>query len=273
MNISANRLKELSAQDLALVAKLLERIHHTNSNEPFINHLCVVLNEALPRDIFSIDSYSVNPVFFEQALSVGIDDSLYTVYRRYMHQHPLFRRLFISPESGVYTILTTTSAVKFHKTDLYHKFYRILGVEDQLAFMLRHMRGIYVIVYSRGTAFSENEKTIMDLLRPQLKIALRNWTCIRELERDRRTLGHKPVYGEPFAIPVSDSQCVLDCLTLRQRAIAEQVARGLKNREIAKELHISPKTVGKHLENIFETLDIHHRAALAAMWRKYYPVG
>jgi DNA-binding CsgD family transcriptional regulator len=166
----------------------------------------------------------------------------------------------------VYTILTTTSADKFHKTQLYQKFYRAIGVEDQLTFLLRHSRGVYVIVYSREAAFTEREVAMMCLLKTQLQIALKNWQRICDLEQHLRTLENKHAdTGWPEGRTVDSENC-FDLLTPRQRMIASLVAQGLENRAIAEELHISPKTVGKHLENIFEVLGIHHRAALAAMW-------
>jgi DNA-binding CsgD family transcriptional regulator len=264
VNISENRFKQLSAGDTELVVKLSERIHYTSPNEPFLNHVFVVLSEALPRAMFAVDSYSVNPVSLEQASNVGISNELYAVYRTYMHQHPLMQHFMASGGSGVGTILTLTSAAEFHKTDLYRKFYKILGIEDQLVLGLRHPTGAYLIVYSRDTAFTGNEVLLMELLMPQLRIALRSWQRSCDLERFRRTLHEKSdETGRD-----RDARRLVDSLSPRQLAIAEQVARGLENRQIAQVLHISPKTVGKHLENIFEVLDIHHRAALAAIWQR-----
>lgn len=52
-------------------------------------------------------------------------------------------------------------------------------------------------------------------------------------------------------------------LSPREFEVARLVAEGLTNAEIGKRLHISPATVGRHLSNIYERLDIHSRAALA----------
>jgi DNA-binding NarL/FixJ family response regulator len=57
----------------------------------------------------------------------------------------------------------------------------------------------------------------------------------------------------------------LDRLRPREREVATLVAEGLTNAEIAARLGISPGTVGRHLANIYERLDIHSRAALAAL--------
>jgi DNA-binding CsgD family transcriptional regulator len=53
-------------------------------------------------------------------------------------------------------------------------------------------------------------------------------------------------------------------LTTRQREIAELVAQGLTNRQVAERLFMSPKTVDAHLSQIFSRLGISSRAALAS---------
>jgi DNA-binding CsgD family transcriptional regulator len=52
-------------------------------------------------------------------------------------------------------------------------------------------------------------------------------------------------------------------LSAREWEVAEAVAEGLTNAEIAARLGISRRTVATHLERIFERLELHSRAALA----------
>jgi DNA-binding CsgD family transcriptional regulator len=51
-------------------------------------------------------------------------------------------------------------------------------------------------------------------------------------------------------------------LTARELDIARLVADGASNADIGKRLFISPRTVGTHLANIYQRLDIHTRAEL-----------
>jgi DNA-binding CsgD family transcriptional regulator len=55
-----------------------------------------------------------------------------------------------------------------------------------------------------------------------------------------------------------------DSLTKSERAVADIVAEGVTNREVAKRLYISPHTVNSHLRHIFQKLDVSTRAELAA---------
>ena len=52
-------------------------------------------------------------------------------------------------------------------------------------------------------------------------------------------------------------------LTVRERQVAEAVARGLRNKQIAEELGISAETVKRHLASIYGKLAVRGRLALA----------
>jgi len=54
-------------------------------------------------------------------------------------------------------------------------------------------------------------------------------------------------------------------LTARQERVLVELARGRTNRQIAAALSISPHTVRKHLENIYDRLGVDNRAAALAM--------
>ena len=56
-------------------------------------------------------------------------------------------------------------------------------------------------------------------------------------------------------------------LTDREREVAELAARGLRNHEIAGELHISENTVKHHLKNAFQKMNIDRRSRLIEMLR------
>jgi DNA-binding NarL/FixJ family response regulator len=54
-------------------------------------------------------------------------------------------------------------------------------------------------------------------------------------------------------------------LSERERRVAFLVARGLRNRQIAAELHISENTVKRHLQSIFNKTGVRDRLELAVM--------
>lgn len=99
---------------------------------------------------------------------------------------------------------------------------------------------------------------------------------------------HRPAYGEddaarillresPTRLDPDAVECVLAAagrrakparrwpaeLTDREVEVLRLVARGRSNREVAERLVISPKTVGRHLENVYAKIDVSSRAAAA----------
>jgi DNA-binding NarL/FixJ family response regulator len=63
-----------------------------------------------------------------------------------------------------------------------------------------------------------------------------------------------------------------DQLSARERQIAGSVAKGRSNKEIARELEISPWTVSSHLRQIFAKLGICRRIELCMLWYRAHPV-
>jgi DNA-binding NarL/FixJ family response regulator len=55
-------------------------------------------------------------------------------------------------------------------------------------------------------------------------------------------------------------------LSVTQTRVAELVAQGKTNRQVAAKLFISPKTVEANLARVFRVLDVHSRTELAAEW-------
>ncbi|MGW4526659.1 LuxR C-terminal-related transcriptional regulator [Amycolatopsis sp. NPDC004378] len=62
-----------------------------------------------------------------------------------------------------------------------------------------------------------------------------------------------------------------DVLTLREREVAELVAGGASNRDVAGSLFVSPRTVELHLTNVYRKLAVESRTELAAALRGSAP--
>jgi DNA-binding NarL/FixJ family response regulator len=103
--------------------------------------------------------------------------------------------------------------------------------------------------------------------------------CVKDASRaELRAALRSTLEGKMYMSPVV-SQAVLegylcgtrvpspnkarDVLTLREREILKLLAEGHQNKEIARLLNISVKTVEKHRSNLMQKLDLHNAAQLA----------
>jgi DNA-binding NarL/FixJ family response regulator len=65
-------------------------------------------------------------------------------------------------------------------------------------------------------------------------------------------------------------------LSSRHAQIVGMLADGLSDKEIARALGMSPRTVGSHLQRLYQRHGVRNRAALVARWvgeRPRQPVG
>jgi DNA-binding CsgD family transcriptional regulator len=105
---------------------------------------------------------------------------------------------------------------------------------------------ISIYLERSGGNYTDREVTLFSLLRPHF-VRMRDNASSRQ-----RLNGHRS-------------------LTAREAEVLGWIARGRTNAEIARLLFISPHTVRKHIENIFEKLDVRTRTAAAAYVRAIPP--
>lgn len=141
----------------------------------------------------------------------------------------------------VTTVSDFYSDRQFHSTGMYAEYLGLFMVEREAMMCLPAPTGrSRRLLFFRGPGpdFDGRDRLLLALLRPHLA------EVYRDLERRR----------SPSAQ-----------LTSRQRELLALVARGYSNVEIARALTISPGTVRKHMENIFERLAVPSRAAAVAL--------
>jgi DNA-binding NarL/FixJ family response regulator len=89
--------------------------------------------------------------------------------------------------------------------------------------------------------------------------------AVRAVAAGERFLGpeaSRVVQGDLDHPPASENQSPLERLTPREREVLQLVAEGHTNRESARLLGVSPKTVDAHRTNLMAKLDLHDAQAL-----------
>jgi DNA-binding NarL/FixJ family response regulator len=133
--------------------------------------------------------------------------------------------------------------------------------------------GVLVLAETRGGS----RTALMDVLQagvrgclPRRAAAHRLVDAVRALARQEAALDSAVTsqlvrYLTSDAAQTAEEGRALDRLTERQRDVAELVAQGLTNEEIAGRLFLSPATVKSHLAAVMRRLDVRTRTQLAIL--------
>lgn len=151
---------------------------------------------------------------------------------------------------------------RYRESPVYREYFGPGGVRHMLDLGLEAGRGAQrTVLFCRADEdgdFSERDRDVLELLRPHLRAREARAALRRRLLEGRTTEDPDPDPGPS--------------LTIREREIVYLVAQGKPNTVIARELWITPGTVKKHLENVYEKLGVSNRAA-AASWVRSRSLG
>lgn len=145
---------------------------------------------------------------------------------------------------------------RYHELPIYHEYFQPVGLDHVLDLGLSAAQQRYrSLVLLRGhdvADFTERDRAVLETLRPHLRAR----EALAELHRRARDTDE----ARP---PADATDAQLASLTVREREILHLVGKGHTNAQIAAELWISPGTVKKHLEHVYEKLGVAGRAAAA----------
>jgi len=154
--------------------------------------------------------------------------------------------------------------------DLYHDYYRLLGVTDDLSANfgnLSHRVCLAILRERRG--FSEQDRAILSALLPQMERAYRYAKALDSLRitlKRGKEAAHDASGAESLGGGTPQSLCVLG-LSEREAEVLYWVAAGKSSPVISMILGIRHDTVRAHLKRIFMKLGVENRlsAALRAL--------
>jgi len=163
------------------------------------------------------------------------------IFDHFFAEHPLVRFHSGNLRGGAHRISDSLSATDFRNGALYNEYYRRIGIDHVVALPLFVDRGLLVsFVLNRSKRdFSARECARLDLVREPLAALYRNL-----LARGRDARGFA-------ALPV----------TVREREVLSWLAAGKTDKDIGQILGMSPRTVQKHLQHIYEKLGVETRTA------------
>jgi len=169
------------------------------------------------------------------------------VFDRYFYEHPLVRDHGRNPRAVTRRIDDLVPASEFERTPLFNDYYRPIRIDHAMAMPIHVDRKLLVsFVFNRSKCgFSDRDRACLEVIRPHLGHLYR---LTRALEDARHA-------------PAPDRTASDLPLTEREREVLHWLAGGKTDRDIAEILGISPRTVHKHLQRIYEKLGVETRTA------------
>jgi DNA-binding CsgD family transcriptional regulator len=172
-------------------------------------------------------------------------------FDRHFHAHPLVRDHGRNPGAVTRRIGDLMGTADFRRTPLFNDYYRPIRVDHAMAVPIHVQKNVLVsFVFNRsGRDFSDRDRDCLESIRPHLGNLFR---LSREIEGPRAAWG----------VPPAQSPAPIDApLTAREREVLHWLGGGKTDRDIATILGISPRTVHKHLQRIYEKLGVETRTA------------
>lgn len=120
---------------------------------------------------------------------------------------------------------------------------------------------LWVVDLPEGEAFRALQSGVRGIVRKTLPVS-KLVECLREVAKGRIWMDEQQPAAE-FLHHREASR-----LTPREKQIVALICRGLRNKQIAENLHITPGTVKVHLMHIFEKTGLKDRLALAVRGRE-----
>ena len=165
------------------------------------------------------------------------------VFDRYFFDHPLVREHGRNAAAVTRRIEDLLPGSAFQRTPLFNDYYRAIRIDHVMAVPIhvdRHVLVSFVVNRSKR-GFSDRDRERVEVIRPHLGHLYR---------LSARTTRNDASLAE-----------IETPLTARERDVLNWLGAGKTDKDIAAILAISPRTVQKHLQRIYEKLGVETRTA------------
>jgi DNA-binding CsgD family transcriptional regulator len=247
----------LTGPDYEAVWEFLAEVDDLTSEEPYPVAMLARLRALVPSDQVAYQELDVEARRFAELTPAALDEEDDEDEELYwaVGPCPITEYRVRTGDLSAIRMSDVIGRGRYHESPFYREYFLPVGYDHVLDLGLATDRQRYrsvVLIRGRDAAdFSERDRAVLELLRPHLRAR----EARADLERRLRNANQAPD-GDVADLPRA--------LTAREREILRLVRDGKTNAEIAGELWVSPGTVKKHLEHVYEKLGVASRAAAAA---------
>ena len=213
--------------------------------EGFARGGVAVLRRLAPSDLTTLSICDLDTGHRSVVSDVpnAIPEDRIEAFDRHIREHPLVRAHWRNPQAQTRRISDVVPLARFRRSALFADYYRPIGIHHAMALPV-HVEGNLLVsfVFNRGSRdFTDRERSQLDAIRPHLG----------NLYRLTRAIESTP--AAQWAPPPQ--------LTPREQEVLRWLAAGKTDRDIGDILDISPRTVHKHLQRVYEKLGVETRTA------------
>lgn len=250
----------VSARDYRNGLRLLEELAETSIEDgAFARRGVELLSRLVPSEVTTLSVCHLasgrREVVGTPERAIGPEDR--ACFDRHFNEHPLVRYHAIERGPDTHRISDSVAFARFRETALYSDYYRRVGLDHAVALPLWVDDELLVsfVLNRRKRDFSDHDREVLEMLRGVLSALFRRMIALQRAREGRSQLDR--VLGSASA-PAPDARWGL---TARERDVLHWLARGKTDHAIAEILEISPRTVHKHLQRIYEKLGVENRTA------------
>jgi DNA-binding CsgD family transcriptional regulator len=254
----------LRTKDCKVILDIV-RIVNEDDNEPKLSqHVLTRLGSLVACDSVSychvkLDTGSLlSATHAPRNVNIGRLSGFHTVF----HQHPGFSA-YRCGQVALDTPVALTDLVDLRtlrRLPLYADYLQFYGINEQLLCLVHEssQKGTVLSFNRTRQGISQRDRAVVSLVAPHLRQALLRHQRLASLSVALRKFGR-------HAAQIDNAGPRLALLTSREREVVEHLVSGITDRQIARVLGISPRTVHKHLESIYRKLNIDNRTSLVTL--------
>ncbi len=218
--------------------------------------LLAALDRVVPSDWVSINEIGSSPDDVYAVVRPPLPKRIHENFAKHAHENPLIARFARTGDTRPYRFSDVVSRRELHALALYRECYAEIGLEHQIAFIIKVSEASHVaIALSRKARnFTNTERTLLDHVRGYLIQIYRNALAYTALRTEH---------------PASETSMIARLLnrglTPAETEVLTHVAHGQSNADVAAALNVSERTIGKHLQRSYHKLGVTNRSQAATL--------
>jgi DNA-binding CsgD family transcriptional regulator len=227
--------------------------------EEFRVGLLSALREAVPSDWASLNEIGPDPVDTFTIVEPPLEARWHEAWALYGLENPLVELMSRTRDGRPLRLSDVVGQAELHALRLYRHLYGPIGLEYQIAFTLPSRSEVLlgIALSRREQDFTDAERELLEIARPHLIQAYINAV------RHSRLLEARLDVAQPSELPLERLRAL--GLTEREGDVLRLAANGRSDRDIARALDISHRTVQKHLQRCYAKLHVTDRRQATAV--------